>query len=208
MPPIQNKPTSKVWRYFSEGHSQFAQCLLCKYHPVKGVALHVKVAGSSGASTQAMRNHLKCNHLKQFDEMENEYGEEQKQKNHLGLKESVKPKIEDTFRKLTKIEPGVKKQSNNLSKEKSKNILLTSTISSQMTKTGIQLQIGNKKSAEWACLVCQKRGCETNVFIHVQRTHQGNNTGKPLPCKVCGSKERSIFAMMTHMGKMHARKHA
>ena len=210
MPPVQNKPRSKVWRYFGDeehgigqsAHS--AQCLLCKYNPVKGVALHVKVGGPSGDSTQAMRNHLMDVHKNVYNNLENE---EKKQKNPLGLKESGKPKVGDAFRRLTKIDPGGEKQSNNSIKEKSKNLILTGAISSQMIKTGIQLQIGNKRSPEWQCLICKKRGHESNVFIHIQHTHQGNNTGKPLPCKICGSKERSIFAMRTHMGKMHARKH-
>ena len=72
-----------------------------------------------------------------------------------------------------------------------------------MTKTVAHLQIGNKKVVEFTCKFCLKRGLESNVFMHIQNTHQG----KSLPCKLCGKQERSQFAMKTHMGKMHARKH-
>ena len=205
MPPIQNKPTSKVWRYFGEDQvqddGQYTQCLLCKYHPVKGVVLHVKLG--AGGSTQAMRNHIMANHMRQFIHMENEERGEKKQHNPLGLKESVvTPKV--ALRKL-KTNSQIKQSNNDITEERSRNQILTDTISSQMTKTGTHLQIGNKSAAEYSCKLCQKRGLESNVFMHIQQTHQGKNTGKP--CKQCGKLERSKFAMTTHMGKMHARKH-
>ena len=204
MPPIKKKSTSKVWRYFGEDQDgdQSARCLLCKYHPVKGVALHIKMG--SGGSTQAMRNHIMTNHMREFIHMENEERGEKKQHNPLGLKESGTPKI--ALRKLTKINSQGKKQSNNdITEERSTNLILTDTIRSQMTKTGTHLQIGNNIAAEYECKLCPKRGLESNVFMHIQYTHQGKNTGKP--CKLCGKLERSQFAMKTHMGKMHARKH-
>ena len=190
-----------VWRYFGDDlDGQFAQCLLCKYHPVKGVAVYIKAGGPFGGSTQALINHLRWHHQKEFLDMENEEGGQKKQKNPLGLKESVTPKIGHAFRKLTKIDPQGKKQSNF-----EKNKIITDQISSQMTKTGIHLQIGKREEPEYACKLCPKRGLATNVFMHIQQTHQGNNTGQPLTCK-CGKNERSKYAMMTHVGKMHARK--
>ena len=53
-------------------------------------------------------------HKNVYNNLENE---EKKQKNPLGLKESGKPKVGDAFRRLTKIDPGGEKQSNNSIKE-------------------------------------------------------------------------------------------
>ena len=169
--------------------------------------MYIKVGGPFCGSTQALRNHLKWQHKKEFLDIENEEGEEKKQKNPLGLKESVTPKINHASMKFTRIDPQGKRQSNFDSKEKrSQNQILTNEISTQMTKTGIHLQIGRIEGAEYACKLCPKRGLQGNVYIHIQKTHQGKNIGKPLTCE-CGKIERSKFAMMTHVGKMHARKH-
>ena len=114
MPPIKkpvipSKPTSKVWRYFGDNlDGEFAHCLLCKYHPEKGVALHIKVGGGS---TQAMRNHMKWHHKKEYSDMEKEESEEKKARTPLGLKLDNTPKIGDAIRRMTKVDPQGKKQS-------------------------------------------------------------------------------------------------
>ena len=143
---------------------------------------------------------MRMNHKKEFIEMENEEKDKKGQNNLLGFKESAIPKIGEAFR----IGPQIINQQSkdNIMERRSKNQIITDTIRSKMTKTGTHFQIGKKKRCVIFLQYLPKKGLESNVFIHIQKTHQG----KSLPCKLCGKLERSQFAMKTHMGKMHPRK--
>ena len=73
MPPVKNaiplNPRSKVWRHFGNSQDgEYAQCLICKES--KTIAIHIKVRGGS---TQALRNHIKYHHKKEFRDIADLY---------------------------------------------------------------------------------------------------------------------------------------
>ena len=88
MPPVKNaipsNPRSKVWRHFGNSQDgEYAQCLICKES--KTIAIHIKVRGGS---TQALRNHIKYHHKKEFRDMEKEEADESKEKEKEKLDDS------------------------------------------------------------------------------------------------------------------------
>ena len=122
--------------------------------------------------------------------------------NHKDIQTSIKYKCEKC-RFQTSVEASFENhKQTHLVDSRSANQILTDEIHKQMM-TGVQLQIGSKKKPEFCCRICFKKGIEDNVFLQVQKTHTGNNTGKPTNCKICGQKVRSKFDMQLHFGRMH-----
>ena len=111
MPPVAKKtvmpthPKSRVWGYFGDSEDgEFAHCLLCKY--TRKVPVKIKV---NHGSTQALRNHMKYLHKKEYKEMEEKEVHEVKP---VGAKKAENtPKISEAFTKMIKVDPQGKKQS-------------------------------------------------------------------------------------------------
>ena len=98
-------PKSKVWEYFGDSEDgTSAHCLLCKYS--KKTQVNLKV---THGSTNALRNHMKYLHKKEFEEMEKKEGDANKK---VGPKKvESTPKISEAFTKMVKVDPLGQKQS-------------------------------------------------------------------------------------------------
>ena len=95
-------PKSRVWEYFGDSEDgEFAHCLICKY--TKKASVKIKV---THGSTQALRNHMKYLHKKEYQEME-----EKAVKPVEAKKAENTPKISEAFTKMIKVDPQGKKQS-------------------------------------------------------------------------------------------------